>query len=296
MSEDKATYLATRSDAPLATWAEMKEQAAVLVASRFLPKAVDTPEKALAIMLAGREMGIPPMTAIRGLYVVDGKVGMQSQLMLALTYRTREMEVFDPTDDATSCTVRVKRRGFDEVVIVWTDADTARAGIGGGFGWQKYPRIMRRWRAVAEALRLAFPDVLAGVYTPDELGLGYKVEGGDLVIDVDATTVEIIPPAATAKPAVAPAAAAKPLDRKAALKAIENLINTAHALSDGKQFNPPHLANHLEKYYKVRSVTALSDADLILFGQHLRKVVAELELAAVAQEQEEQPEPVETLL
>lgn len=41
-------------------WKMLKEQATMAVKSGFLPRAVDTPEKAIVIALKGRELGIPP--------------------------------------------------------------------------------------------------------------------------------------------------------------------------------------------------------------------------------------------
>jgi len=64
---------ATRDEALLPTTFEgMLAQAEVLVKSGLLPRTVKTPAAAVAIMLTGRELGIPPMQSFRSIYVVDG--------------------------------------------------------------------------------------------------------------------------------------------------------------------------------------------------------------------------------
>jgi len=69
------------------TFDEMMKQADVLVKSGLLPQEVKTPAAAVAIMLTGRELGIPPMQAFRSVYVVKGKPTLSAQLMGALILR-----------------------------------------------------------------------------------------------------------------------------------------------------------------------------------------------------------------
>ena len=44
-----------------------------LVPTGFLPKAIDTPQKAAAILLKGRELGIAPMAALSGIAIINQK-------------------------------------------------------------------------------------------------------------------------------------------------------------------------------------------------------------------------------
>ncbi|MBV9282954.1 MAG: hypothetical protein JOZ41_23015, partial [Chloroflexi bacterium] len=54
-------------------WTVLREQADVLVRSGFLPHGVNTPEKAISIVMKGRELGIPPMYALSNIAVINGK-------------------------------------------------------------------------------------------------------------------------------------------------------------------------------------------------------------------------------
>jgi hypothetical protein len=65
----------------------MKELGAMAIKSGFLPTSINTPEKAVIIILKGRELGIPPMQAFSSIAVVNGKPTMSAELMLSLIYR-----------------------------------------------------------------------------------------------------------------------------------------------------------------------------------------------------------------
>ncbi len=150
-------------------WEKMLGLARVLVKSQFLPSAIKTPEQALAIILTGQELGWPPMTALRRLYVINGKVELYADGMLALAYGTKELEQFDRQDSDDQCTIIVKRRGFSPVTSTFTLADAKRAGLAEGTSWHKFPKAMLYARALSAALRQAFADVLAGIYTQGEV-------------------------------------------------------------------------------------------------------------------------------
>src|SRR6187402_202596 len=71
------------SDA-MADWKAMREQAASLVASGFLPRAVNTPEKAMAIIQTGKELGLGPMQSLRSIHIIEGKPTMSADLIAGL--------------------------------------------------------------------------------------------------------------------------------------------------------------------------------------------------------------------
>ena len=48
-------------------------------------------------------------------------------------------------------------------------ADAVTAGLAGGDNWRKHPKAMLRARALSAIARLVYPDLLLGVYDPDEL-------------------------------------------------------------------------------------------------------------------------------
>jgi hypothetical protein len=151
-------------------WEVLREQARVALASKFIPKSIQTPEQAVAIAMAGRELGLPPMTAFRSIHLVEGKVTMSADLMHGLVYqRVPGGKVDIIATDNERCQVDAKRPGGKLVSIVFTIEDAKNAGLTGKDVWRKYPAAMLRARAIAAACRAVFPDVFLGVYVPDEL-------------------------------------------------------------------------------------------------------------------------------
>lgn len=151
-------------------WQAMKEQASVLIASGFLPASIKTPQQALSIALAGRELGIGFMESIRGINVIQGKPTVTPQLMLALAYRTKEVESVKIDSTNERSIVTIKRRGSPPHSYEFGAKEAQALGLMNKDNYQKQPKVMYQWRAIAGNLRVTFPDAVSGLYTPEELG------------------------------------------------------------------------------------------------------------------------------
>lgn len=179
------------------SWELMREQAKVLVASRFLPTAIDTPEKAIAVMLTGVELGIPKMQALRQIVVIQGKPTLSAELMAALIYRAHGDDALRFTETtAERCTIAYKRRGWAKAdTYSFTLQDAKEAGLLGkaGGNWERYRPAMLRARAISAVARIGFPDVIGGMYTAEELDATVKVDPntGEMQV-VEGTAVEIV--------------------------------------------------------------------------------------------------------
>lgn len=169
-------------------WAVIQSLSANLLPSGMLPAHIKTPEAAAAIILKGRELGIPPMQALSGIASINGKPVCGSELMLAIIYRDHgdsAIWIDDTTD--TFCRISYARRGWPErKTYSFSMEDAKRAGVAGGQTWQKYPSAMLRARCISAVARMAFPDSIGGMYSPDELG-------GDVVVESDGETVSFNP-------------------------------------------------------------------------------------------------------
>lgn len=155
------------------SWETIKEIAAEAFNSGLLPQAIKTPQMAAIIALKGRELGLPPMQALSGLYVVNGKVAMASELMMALIRgrcSSAKIKVVERT--AKCCKIAASRNGGEPEVFEFNEADAKRADlIKPGGPWTKYPANMMYNRCVSNLARQMFPDIIAGAsYTPEELG------------------------------------------------------------------------------------------------------------------------------
>lgn len=163
------------------------------VDSGLLPAEVNTPQKALVIMKAGRELGIPDTYALRNIHVVKGKPSCSSELLLALvrrTYGPGAIRVGKTTNEA--CTVQYREQGWDGVSeYTFTIEDARQAGVTNSGTWRAYPAAMLRARCISAVVRFAFPEAIAGLYTPEELGAEVLVtdDGGVQVVDVEPSNV-----------------------------------------------------------------------------------------------------------
>ena len=161
-------------DQPAEVWfprslGELLEFGAALVKSKALPKAVDSPEAAAAIMLTSRELGIPIMQGFRGIFIVDGKTALSAQLMAALLIKNgHRYRVIEQTNKG--CKILFLRKGASEwQPYEFTQADAAIAGLLSKPNWQNYPKSMYFSRTMTGGCHTYFPDVLSGLYPPEEL-------------------------------------------------------------------------------------------------------------------------------
>lgn len=156
---------------PISEWRAMRAQADALVKSGFLPKAINTAEKAIAVIQTGKELGIGPMQALRSIQVIDGKPTLAAELIAGLVLSRVPGSILQPIKmTSTECVVRAQRPGGAPLDVPFTIEDAKRAGLLGKANWKNYPRAMLRSRAITEAARAVFPDATMGLYDPDELG------------------------------------------------------------------------------------------------------------------------------
>jgi hypothetical protein len=122
-----------------------------------------------AAIFAGREMGLPPMTALRNVHVIKGRPSLSAQAMLALVLaRGHDIEWGEVS--SARAEIRGRRRGSDAwTTVVFTIEDAKRAGYTKNDTYTKTPRAMLRARAIAELCRAIFPDVINGMPAAEEL-------------------------------------------------------------------------------------------------------------------------------
>jgi len=149
---------------------EIRRQANIAIEAGFLPDALNTPGKVIAVMLMGRELGLPPMRSVNVLFPVHGRVESDAKTMLSLVYQSGLLEdiAFEESDEA--CTITVKRKGVpSSYTTIWTLEDSKRAGLHTKPTYRKYPRDMNRARVITRACRVLFPDVVGGLYGWEEM-------------------------------------------------------------------------------------------------------------------------------
>ena len=170
---------------------DMLKLGQILVKSRMLPKAVSTPEAAVAIMIKARELGIGIMEGFTSINIIQGSPTISPQLMIALAERSGQLEDAVWTDDGDTATCTVKRRGRTANVATFSMKNAEDLGLAGKQNWQQQPVTMRKWRATSAAFRVTFADVLAGIYTPEEMGADVDDEGQVVALPARSKTEQL---------------------------------------------------------------------------------------------------------
>jgi len=168
-------------------WTMLKEQASMVVRTGLLPKAIDTAEKAIAIALKGRELGIPPMHAFSHIHIVQGKPTISSELMLSLIYKNCPGAIINYLkNDSKICEIEASRPGHKAAKFSYTIEEAKQAGLLNKDSWRNYPAAMLRARAISIVGRAIFPDLIMGCsYIPEELGADVNEDGEVLTIPVE---------------------------------------------------------------------------------------------------------------
>jgi 5'-3' exonuclease len=158
-----------------------------------LYSAFGTPQAIFAVILRGRSLGLDATTALANFHVVEGKPTMHATLIVGLVLQSGKAEFFDVVETTDEHAVYVTRRkgSTKDVEMSFTVGDAVNAGVlerlrdgtlrgvsksGKPSNWDKWRRTMLRHRCAVELARAVYPDVCAGLYTPDEISEGRIVE------------------------------------------------------------------------------------------------------------------------
>jgi hypothetical protein len=156
------------------SWVQVVGQVAKLAdhisGTEFVPRQLrgSAPAVAAAI-LYGREVGLPPMTALTQTHVIEGRPSMSAEAMRALVLAQGHQIEFLETTGAV-CRMRARRSGSDTwAELMWTIDMARAASLTGKDNWKKYPRAMLVARCTADLCRMVFPDVIHGFRAVEEM-------------------------------------------------------------------------------------------------------------------------------
>jgi len=153
---------------PELTYRDMLGFAGEMLKTGFLPKAVDTPAKAVAIILTGREMGVGTMQALRGIWIVQGRPTVAADLQLGIFKRAGGHAAFRELSDEKAV-LWLQHPNGDEHVETYSMTDAKAAGLTVKETWKAYPRAMLRSRAITAGLKSIGFEACSGVYDPEEV-------------------------------------------------------------------------------------------------------------------------------
>lgn len=149
---------------------EAMDKMAQVVAKSKLWKTVDSPEKAMALMLLCQSEGLHPMAAVRRYDLIQGVPTLKSEAQLAEFYSRGGMVKWIERS-ATACKARFSHAKHcpDGVEIAWTLEDARKAGLTGKDNWVKFPRQMLSARVAAEGVQVVDPGAGLGMLTQEEM-------------------------------------------------------------------------------------------------------------------------------
>lgn len=143
--------------------------------SRLFSAAFATPDAMFAAILLARSHGIETMKVLMPgmVHNIKGKLTMSAQMIVGLVLRSGKAEYFECVESTAARAVYVTKRkgGRNEMRLEFTIEEARAAGYLAkqDSSWQKTPKTMLRHRCETELARMAYPDVVGGLYTPDEL-------------------------------------------------------------------------------------------------------------------------------
>lgn len=190
MNEETSTALVPIQMRPIASllptdhdYALIDKAAALVFAGAVsLPKELNTKEKVAAVMLYGLELGLAPMTAIRHLYIVNGRVQPSCEVMAGLLlsrHADARLSLVEISNEL--CTMRLvwpSREVDDTYTVTWDDIK--RAKLDQGENAQKYPQDRLRYHCTKRLLRVYAPDVINGL---DQGAPAFEASGARYVLN-----------------------------------------------------------------------------------------------------------------
>ena len=158
----------TDGQLPELSFAAMMQMGQALVGTGFLPDHIKNGPQAAAIILAGRELGMEPMRALRSLSLVKGKITEAADSQLARFKSDGGRAVFSELSD-TGAVLSLTHPNGDKHTETFTLDDARKAGLLGSQMYSKFPKAMLRSRAITAALKSIGWEGGSGVYDPSEL-------------------------------------------------------------------------------------------------------------------------------
>lgn len=150
------------------TLSELKDFASSAAKTGFY--GAKTAEQALLIAATGRDLGLSYTAALRLFHIIEGRPALSADGMVAIVLASGQCDYFETVESThEAATVKTRRKGRGERTMSFTAAEAKQAGLAGKGNWAKYPAAMLRARAKSALARDVYPDLLAGIYDPDEL-------------------------------------------------------------------------------------------------------------------------------
>jgi hypothetical protein len=124
-------------------------------------------EQAMVALLLALAEGIPFGRIIHEYHVINGRLSLRSECMLARFQQAGGTIQY--IDRGPACvTVSATHPKGGSLTVTWTMARAREAGLTSNPTWAKHPTAMLAARAIAEAVRAVYPACLSGIIAEEE--------------------------------------------------------------------------------------------------------------------------------
>lgn len=161
-----------------AEWNTLNIIATTLKNGGVLPRGIDTVQKMVVVLQAGREIGLQPIEALNSLYFVNGKVSMYGEAVPMQIMRAGHTIKWGKCDK-TEATVTITRGdNGSEMTQTFTMAEAETRGYTSNPIYRKYPENMLKWRVLGMVAKFIAPDALRGIGIKEDMEVEIIDEGG----------------------------------------------------------------------------------------------------------------------
>jgi 5'-3' exonuclease len=149
----------------------------ILHNSRLWAHSFNNADQILAVILAGRTLGLPAVQALNGYHIIEGRACPSTALLVGCIKSSRKCEYWQMIEStperATFATKRLSNPEPTRLTYTIQEAEAAgylrppRPGKKPG-PWHTDPKTMLRWRCQSALARIEYPDLTTG-YTQEEM-------------------------------------------------------------------------------------------------------------------------------
>ena len=154
------------------TLAEIQNVSKIFRTSGMFPT-VDSEAKAIVKVMAGQELGFPPVYSMMKIHMFNGHISLSADVMGSLIKRSGDHTYFIREHNQRVCKLEFKQRidGKWETLgdSTYTIEEAKQAGLSNKDNWKKHPKNMLFARAISNGARWFCPHLISGAYTQDEV-------------------------------------------------------------------------------------------------------------------------------
>ena len=147
--------------------AEKVQLAQIMAKSNIIPKISKgqpySAEDIVSLFLIGERLGVDPIAALSGVWIIEGRPCISARLCRALIVRAGHKWKVKEWD-ATKIVVEVQRKGDDDwQSFDYTMKEAAHAGVAGKQTWRQHPKPMLMAAVTRRIVDAVFPDLFLGM-------------------------------------------------------------------------------------------------------------------------------------